>query len=314
VGPFTTRAEKADRAPRVGVLAPFAEGDPIGQDVYTALEQRLAERGWTNGRNVRIDYRWGINSAEKTQAAIADLLALAPDVVLADTSRIVSALLQATRTVPIVFTLIYEPVGQGFVQSLAHPGGNATGFTNVEATIGAKWLDLLKEIAPTVTRVAYMCNPNNPSPKQAYPAVEAAARDRAVMATLAPVHGAAEIETAMAALAREPGGGLIVPPDGFLVNHRNLIIQLAARDRLPAIYGMSVFATEGGLASYGIKPREQFRQAAEYIDRILRGDKPTDLPVQQPIKYDLTINLKIANTLGLDVPPSLLATADEVIE
>jgi putative tryptophan/tyrosine transport system substrate-binding protein len=312
VGPFATRA--ADRVARVGILAPFAEGDPASQDFYPALEQRLAERGWKSGRSIRLDYRWGINSAEKTQTAIAELLALAPDVVLASTSRTVATLLQATRTVPIVFTTICEPVGQGFVQSLAHPGGNATGFTMMEATIGAKWLELLKELAPGIARVAYMCDPSNQGPMQAYPAVEAAARDHAVTAALASVRAADEIEAAIATLVSEPGGGLIVPPDGFLLNHRTLIIQLAARGRLPAIYGASLFATEGGLASYGIKVGDQFRQAPEYIDRILRGEKPADLPVQQLTKYDLIINLKAAKAFGLDVPPSILVTADEVIE
>jgi ABC-type uncharacterized transport system substrate-binding protein len=235
-------------------------------------------------------------------------------VILAGTSRTVVALQRATRTVPIVFTNIYEPVAQGFVQSLAHPGGNTTGFTMVEATVGAKWLGLLKQIAPHLARVAFMFNPSNPGPMQSYRSVEAAAPNNGVEAVKIPVHGPAEIEAAMTMLGREPGGGLIVPPDAFLSEYRKLIIDLAARYRLPAIYGLSSFAAQGGLAAYGINVTEQFRQAAEYVDRILRGEKAGDLPVQQPTKFELVINLKTATALGLEVPPSLLATADEVIE
>jgi putative tryptophan/tyrosine transport system substrate-binding protein len=311
--PLVSRAGNPDRVARIGVLMPNAENEPGLPDI-AAFEQRLAERGWTDGRNIRIDYRWGVDSTEKTKAAIAELLALNPDVVVTDTSRAVAELQRATQTVPIVFMMIYEPVGQGFVHTLAHPGGNTTGFTIMEATIGAKWLQLLKEMAPTLTRVAYMCNPSNPGPMQAYEAVEVAAHSQAVATALAPVHTAAEIETAMATLAREPGGALIVPPDGFLLNHVHQIIWLAARDRLPAIYGTSFFATEGGLASYGINGSEQFRQAAEYVDRILRGEKAAELPVQQPTKYELIVNLKTAKALGLEVSPTLLARADEVIE
>ena len=215
---------------------------------------------------------------------------------------------------PIVFTSIYEPVTQGFVQSLAHPGGNLTGFTAVEATVGAKSLELLKEIAPQVTRIAFMFDPNNPGPMQLFPSVEAAAPKKAVDVIKAPVHGPAEIEAVMTILGREPGGGLIVPPDGFLFDHRKLIIELAARYRLPAIYGLSFFTAEGGLASYGVKVSEQFRQAAAYVDRILRGEKAGDLPVQQPTKYELVINLKTAKGLDLQISNSLLLRADEVIE
>jgi putative tryptophan/tyrosine transport system substrate-binding protein len=230
------------------------------------------------------------------------------------TSRGVAELQRATQTVPIVFMTIYEPVGQGFVQTLAHPGGNTTGFTIMEATIGAKWLQILKEMAPSLTRVAYMHNPSNPGPMQAYGAVEAAAHSQAVATALAPVHTAAEIETVMATLAREPGGALIVPPDGFLANHVHQIIELAPRDQLPAIYGLSYFATEGGLASYGINGSEQFGQAAEYVDRVLRGEKAGELPVQQPTKYELIVNLKTAKAIGLELSPTLVARADKLIE
>jgi putative tryptophan/tyrosine transport system substrate-binding protein len=210
--------------------------------------------------------------------------------------------------------VIYEPVAQGFVQSLAHPGGNATGFTAMEASIGAKWLQLLLEIAPSLARVAYMCNPSNPGPLQPYPAAEGAGRDHHVAVALAKVHDATDIETTITTLAREPGGGLIVPPDGFLINHRKLIVGLAMRERLPAIYGFRSFAEQGGLASYGVKPSEQFSQAAVYVDRILRGEKPANLPVQEPTEYALVINLKAAKELGLNIPPIVLATANDVIE
>lgn len=310
--PHGARAQQPVR--HIAVLVPAGEDDPINPTLNAAFEQGLAQRGWTSGRNIQIDYRWSIDSADKTKAAIAELQARPPDVIVAVTSRTVAALRQAMPTVPIVFATIYEPVAQGFVQSLAHPGGNATGFTNVPATIGGKWLELLSEMAPAVTRVAYMCNPSNPGPLQPYAAVEAAARGHTVAVALAAVHSAAEIETAMTTLAREPGGGLIVPPDGFLTNQSKLIIELAAREKLPAIYGFALFAVQGGLASYGVKLSEQVRQAGEYVGRILRGEKPADLPVQQPTQYELVVNLKAANALGLHIPPIVFASADKVIE
>jgi putative tryptophan/tyrosine transport system substrate-binding protein len=264
--------------------------------------------------NVHIDQRYAIDSTDKTKAVIAELLARPPDVIVAFTSLTVAALQKAMPTVPIVFATIYEPVAQGFVQSLAHPGGNATGFTMPPATIGGKWLQLLSEMAPALSRVAYMCNPSNPGPLQPYAAVEAAAHDHRIEVALAAVHSAANIETAMTTLAREPGGGLIVPPDGFLVNHSELIIELGAREKLPAIYGFAFFAAQGGLASYGVSLSGQVRQAGVYVGRILSGEKPADLPVQEPSQYELVINLKAAKTLGLDIPPIVLASADKVIE
>jgi putative tryptophan/tyrosine transport system substrate-binding protein len=312
--PFAAQAQQSNQMRIVGVLMPIAKDDPESEARVVAFQQGLEKLGWTVGRNVRIDYRWAIDDAGKAQVAIEEVLRLAPDVILASTSRVVAALQQTTRTVPIVFTVIYEPVAQGFVQSLSHPGGNITGFAMVEATVGAKWLELLKEIAPHLTRIAYMSNPENPGPMQSFRAVEAVAPNYGVEVVLAPVHGPAEIEAAMTMLGRERGGGLILPPDGFLMGYRKLIIELAARHRLPAVYGALFFAAEGGLASYGINTTEQFRQAAGYVDRILRGEKAGDLPVQQPTKFELIINRKTAIALGLTVPPSLLARADEVIE
>jgi putative tryptophan/tyrosine transport system substrate-binding protein len=310
--PLAARAQQSER--HVVVLVPTSKDDPDARAISTAFAQVLAQRESTSGSNVRIDFRWAIDNADKVKVTIAELQEHPPDVVVASTSQTVAALLRATPTVPLVFAMIYEPVAQGFVQSLAHPGGNATGFTAMEAAIGAKWLQLLLEMAPGLARVAYMCNPSNPGPQQPYPAAVAAGRDHRVAVALAGVHGATDIETAMTTLAREPGGGLIVPPDGFLINHRKLIIDLAVRERLPAIYGFASFAAQGGLASYGVKPSEQFRQAALYVDRILHGEKPANLPVQEPTKYALVINLKVAKTLGLNIPPTLLAAADDVIE
>jgi putative ABC transport system substrate-binding protein len=312
--PLAVHAQQSDRVRRIGVLFPNVEGDPLGQARAAALQQGLEAKGWMIGRNVRIDYRWGADSAENIQVSIAELLALAPDVIVASTSRAVAALQRATRTVPIVFTAIYEPVAQGFVQSLAHPGGNTTGFTNVEATVGAKWVELLKAIAPHLKRIALVFDPNNPGPMQSVRSAEAVAPNHAMQVVRAPAHGPAEIEAAISTFAREPDSGLIVIADGFLVPYRKMIIDLAARYRLPTIYGISYFTAESGLASYGINPLEQTRQIADYVDRILRGEKAGDLPVQQPTKYELIINLKTAKVLGLEVPPTVLGRADEVIE
>ena len=311
--PVVARAQQPERTARIGVLVPTTQADPNGQALLRALQEGLQKRGWFVGRNIVIDYRWGIASKEKTHAAIADLLPLEPDAILASTSETVAALQQATRTVPIVFTTIYEPVSQGFVQSLAHPGGNITGFANFEASLGGKWVELLKQIAPQTTRAVFMSNPDNPGPMQSYVSVEQAGPQYGVSVTKAPVHGAGEIEAAIAAL-NTPHKGLIVPADGFLLQQRHLIIQLCARHNVPAIYGLSLFATDGGLASYGIDVSEQFRQAAGYIDRILRGEKAGDLPVQQPTKYEFVINLKAAKTLDIASPQTVLAIADQVIE
>jgi putative tryptophan/tyrosine transport system substrate-binding protein len=310
--PLGAHAQQSER--HVVVLMPISEDDPVSRASSTAFTQALTKGGSTSGSNIRIDFRWNIDNTDKVKAAIAELREHPPDVVVASTSQTVAALLQATPTIPLVFAMIYEPVAQGFVKSLAHPGGNATGFTMPPATIGEKWLELLSEMAPAVTRVAYMCNPSNPGPLQPYASVEAAAHDHALTVAVAAVHSATDIETGMTTLAREPGGGLIVPPDGFLGSHSKLIIELAAREKLPTIYGFTPFAAQGGLASYGVSPSEQLRQAAVYVGRILDGEKPANLPVQEPTKYALVINLKAAKALGLNIPAALLAVADDLIE
>ena len=312
--PLVARAQTSGKARTVGVFMPGPEADPEGQSYAAVLRQGLENHGWALDRDLRVHFRWGVASAERTQVAIAELLALKPDVVMAGTTGTLTALQRATRTVPIVFFMIYEPVAQGFVQSLAHPGGNATGFTGAEASVGAKWLELLKQMAPQLTRVTFMSNPENPGPMQSYRSVEAAAPKHAVEVTNAPVRGPSEIETIMERLGGEPNGGLILPPDGFLLQHSRLIIDLATRHRLPAIYGMRSFVANGGLASYGVNIGDQFRRAAGYMDRILRGEKAGDLPVQQPTEYEFVINSKTASALGLSIPSMLMATADEVVE
>jgi putative tryptophan/tyrosine transport system substrate-binding protein len=311
--PMAVRAQQPDRPRRIGVLMNRTESDPEYGARLTAFRQGLEKFGWTGDRNARIDYRRYLSDAE-TGAATADLLGLAPDVILASGTPGVRALHQATRTVPIVFVAVGEPLEQGFIQSLAHPSGNITGFANMEPTVGAKFLELLKEIAPSVRRVAIMFNRGNPSSEAFSGPAQMVAQKFAMEATEAPVDGPAGIEAIMTMLGAMPGGGLIVPPDAFIAAHRKLVFELAARYRLPAVYGSRYFAAEGGLVSYGVDIPDQFRQAAAYVDRILRGEKPADLPVQQPTKFELIINLKTAKALGLEVPLQLLYRADEVIE
>jgi putative ABC transport system substrate-binding protein len=312
--PRTVRSQQPERMRRIGMLLAGAESDPQWQGNVAAFREGLEKLGWTVGRNLQIDYRWRMNDVERTRAATADLLGLAPDAVLANGISALAAVQHATRATPIVFTVVSEPVAQGFVQSLAHPGGNITGFTNLELTVGAKWLDMLREIAPGITRVVFMFNPVASIALRFFPPVEEAARRFSMVAQLAEVHEPAEIEPIISRLAREPGGGLIFPTDSFINTHRKLVIELAARYRLPAMYSLRHYAASGGLVSYGIDTNDQYRQAAAYVDRILRGAKPADLPVQQPTKFEFVINLKTAKALGLDVPAQLLARADEVIE
>jgi putative tryptophan/tyrosine transport system substrate-binding protein len=300
---------------RVGVLIHLAESDSEGQARLGAFRQGLVKLGWQVGRNLSIDYRWKASNDDQARAAVAELLKLAPDVILANSTVTLRAAQQATGAVPIVFTTVIDPVAQGFVTSLAHPGGHTTGFAYLESSVGGKWLDLLKEVAPGVTRVAFMFNPQRgPYSVEISHFVQEAAQRRAMQYVAAPVFESAEVETVMAALAREPGGGLIVSPDSFTVTNIGLIIDLAARHRLPAIYSERNFAADGGLMSYGADYIDMYRQAAIYVDRILRGDKPTDLPVQQPTKFFLVINLKTAKALGLTVSDGMQLLADQVID
>jgi putative ABC transport system substrate-binding protein len=315
VWPLAARAQQTQRARRIGVL--MGVGDDAETKGWLAtFNQRLERLGWQVGRNLQIDERWTAGDPEQNQRFASELLAMQPDAVFAFSSVAVAALQRENPSVPIVFTAISDPVGSGFVQSLTRPGGNATGFTNFVPTMAAKWLEVLKEIAPQVRHAALLFNPQTaPYVSEYYRGpFEAAAPAFGVRARAAIVREMPEIEAAMAALAREPGGGLVVPPDNFSYVHRSMIFALAARYRLPAVYPFRFMAREGGLVSYGVDLGETFPRAAEYIDRILGGAKPADLPVQAPTKFELAINLKVANALGLTVPPTLLVIADEVIE
>jgi putative ABC transport system substrate-binding protein len=313
--PVAARAQQPQRIRRIGVLMVTPEHDPQSRARVAAFQQGLEKLGWTIERNLQIDYRWGIADQERAAAATAELLSLAPDLLLANAATAGRAVQQATRTVPTVFTGISEPVAQGLVASLARPGGNITGFTNLEPSVGGKWLEVLKEIDPRVTRVAFMLNPSlSPVTELFYRSVEMAAAKLSVQASIASVTEAAHIEAVVTNLGRDPGGGLIIPPDTFLVSHRNLLVELTSRYRLPAIFPFQYFAAAGGLVSYGPDLVDQFRRAAVYVDRILRGEKPAELPVQQPTKFEFVINLKTARMLGLTVPQTMLALADEVIE
>jgi putative tryptophan/tyrosine transport system substrate-binding protein len=313
--PLAARGQQAERMRRIGALMPESEGDPESQARVAVFHRRLQELGWTVGRNLRIDYRWATGDLERTRVDAAELLRLGPDVILAVASPALATVQKATRTIPVVFVAVSEPVAQGFIQSLAHPGGNITGFTNLESTFGGKWLELLKEMAPRVTRVAIMFNPNTaPYAALFSRSVEAAAQKFGVEPAVATVQQLADVEAVMSMLARGPGGGLIVLPDPFTTAQGKLIGELAARFQLPAIYPFRFMLVDGGLASYGVNIADLFRQAASYVDRIFRGEKPADLPVQQPTKYELVINLKTAKALGLDVPLQLQQRADEVIE
>ena len=310
---LTARAQQSERKRRVGVLMGLA-ADTQAQDRIAAFEQGLQQLGWTDGSNLQIDYRRGAGGTENTRRYAAELVALGPDVILASGGSVVGALLQATRTVPIVFTQTPDPVAAGFVASLARPGGNATGFTTSEYGISAKWLELLKEIAPDVTRAAVLRDPTIAAGIGQLASIQSAAPSFGVELSPVDVRGESEIERGVAAFARGSNSGLIVTSSASAAVHRELIIALAARYRLPAVYSYRYFATSGGLISYGPDPIDQYRRAAGYVDRILRGEKPADLPVQAPTKYELAINLKTATALGLAVPPALLARADEVIE
>ena len=313
--PFAARAQQADRMRRISVLDSRAADDPEGRARLAVFLQGLQELGWTEARNVRIDYRWAADDADRYRTYAAELVALAPDVILAVASKSLAALQQATRTVPIVFVLVADPVGAGYVASLARPGGNATGFTLFEYSLSGKWLELFKEIAPNLTRIAILRDPAAAAGIGQFAVIQAMAPP-SFGVELSPIDArdAGEIERDVAAFARESNGGLIVTASSGAVVHRELIIMLAARHRLPAVYPFRYFVTSGGLISYGPDTTDPFRRAAGYVDRILKGEKAAALPVQAPTKYELAINLKTAKALGLTVPPSLLARADEVIE
>jgi putative tryptophan/tyrosine transport system substrate-binding protein len=312
--PFAVRAQQGERMRRIGVLMVFAESDPEAQANVRAFREALQMRGWADGRNVRIDYRWGDANPERIRAQAIELVGLKPDVMLISSSLVLQPLRETTRSIPIVFTQIGEPVDSGFVASLAHPGGNVTGFATPEYTMYGKSLELLKAIAPGVTRVGVIRNPEQIPQAGMWRAIEAAAPPLRVQVTAADARDGAEIERAIDLFARTPRSGLIVLPSGPTVVHRRLIIGLAAGHRLPAVYAFRQFVTDGGLMSYGVDVADQYRQAAAYVDRILHGEKPGDLPVQQPTKFELVINLKTARALGLDVPLHLEQLADEVIE
>jgi putative tryptophan/tyrosine transport system substrate-binding protein len=314
--PLAARAQQGDRMRRIGVLMGYAESGSSGQALIAAFRDGLQKLGWTEGRNTRIDIRWAIPSdAESIRRFAKELVALQPDLIISSTTPITAALLQQTRTIPIIFPALSDPVGSGFVASFSRPGGNVTGFNVSEPTQTGKWVELLKEIAPRVTRVAMLFNPASaPYAEYWLDPFKSAAASFAVEAISAPIRDESELNSVVATQAREPNSGLIAMPDSFTIAYRLEIISLAGRYRLPAVYPFRFFAEVGGLLSYGVDLVDNYRRVATYVDRILKGEKPSELPVQAPVKFELVINLKTAKTLGLEVPPTLLARADEVIE
>jgi putative tryptophan/tyrosine transport system substrate-binding protein len=312
--PLVTRAQQAERVRRIGVLMPTDENDPALKTYVSAFTQALADLGWTDGRNVRMDFRWAGGDINRIRAFAQELVGLQPDIIVASSTPVTAALQQETRTIPIVFVTVSDPVVSGFVAALNQSGGNITGYALYETPLGGKWLELLSEVAPGLKRAAIMFNPDTAPVSVYMPSFETAARSLNVVPIVAPVHNDVEIEAAVTALGREPLGGLVVMPDTFTVVHRMPIISVAARNNVPAIYSRSDFARDGGLLSYGVDQVDTFRRAATYVNRILRGAKPSQLPVQFSTKFELVINLKTAKALGLTIPPNLLAIADEVIE
>ena len=312
--PLAARAQQTGKMRRIGVLLPRTSDDSEAQVCVGAFLQELQQFGWSLGRNLRVDYRWAGAETDVIRKYATELVALAPDVILAHGSSTVGPLLRATRTVPVVFPIISDPLAAGFVDSLARPGGNATGFMVNEYGIAAKWLELLKEIAPNVTRAAVLRDPAVPTGPAQFGIVQAAAPSLRMEVSPVSLRDASEIERAVASFAPAGGSGLVVMGGAATAIHRNLIVMLAARHKLPAIYAERSFAAAGGLISYGSDYVDQYQRAAGYVDRILKGEKPADLPVQAPTKYELVINLKTAKALGLEVPATLLARADEVIE
>ena len=313
--PLAAHAQPARPVRLVGVLMDYAESDPDSQSLVSAFRDELAKLGWREGGNLRIEVRWSAGSADRVKAFAKELVGLRPDAILGRGTPETTALAQETRTIPIVFAATSDPIGSGFVASFTHPGGNISGFTNVESTVGGKWVELLKEIAPHTTHVALLFNPATAPPIQFYlPSIQAAATSLAIGASTAPVHATDGIEAVIAELARDPGGGLIMMPDTFNVTNRNMIISLAARYGVPLVSNNPLFAQSGALITYGVDFTELLRLAAGYIDRILKGANPADLPVQNPTKFNLTINLTTAKALGLNVPLSLQQRADALIE
>jgi putative tryptophan/tyrosine transport system substrate-binding protein len=313
--PLAARAQQNERMRRIGTLTPYAESDPGRVTNLSALRQGLQQLGWMEGRNVQFEHRWPTSDADLTRKLAKEVVDLRPDVILTDTTPVTAAALHETSTIPIIFVQVGDPVGSGFVASFPRPGGNATGFNSLPLTITSKWLELLKEIAPRTIRVMLLFNPpTSPYAQGFFDPFKMAGSSIGVEAIASPVHDTSEIEPVIAAFAHEPGGGLVVLPSNFMLTHRDSVIALAARHRLPAVYAFRHNVESGGLMSYGSVVADAYRQAATYLDRILRGAKPADLPVQAPTKYELVINLKTAKALGLEVPPTLLARADEVIE
>jgi len=312
--PIAARAQQPERVRRIGVLIPGLAADLENQNRIGAFQQGLRELGWTEGRNVRIDYRWVVGDADHIRSSVAELVALAPDVIFAVSSSIVGALQQATHTVPIVFANITDPVGAGYVDSLARPGGNITGFLLFEFGIAGKWLELLKQIAPPVTRAAAIRDSKTSAGIGQWAVIQAMAPSMGIELSLINIRDAAQIELDIAAFARSSNGGLIVTANPLATQHRELIIRLAGDHKLPAVYFERYFVSGGGLISYGAHMVDQFQRAGAYVDRILKGEKPANLPVQAPTKYELVVNLKTAKALDITVPPTLLARADEVIE
>jgi putative ABC transport system substrate-binding protein len=317
--PLAARARQGGRVRRIGVLMPYDENDPEQKRRLSAFSQAFADLGWSDGRNVRVDLRWYGDDINRSRALAQELVGLQPDIILTNGTVATAAVQRETQTIPIVFANVADPVIGGIVKRLNQPGGNITGFANYEATLGGKWLELLSEIAPGLKRAALMFNPDMfstlPAAAPVYmPSIETAARSLKVELITAPVHSDVEIETAITALGREPGSGFVVIPDAFVVAHHAPTILAAARNNVPAVFGDSVFARDGGLLSYGVDRVDIVRRAATYVDRILRGEKPGDLPVQLPTKFEMVVNRKTAKALGLAIPPSIMLRADEIIE
>lgn len=314
LGSPALRAQQPSRLPRVAVLMLYAREDPEGQARARAFLEGLGNLGWVLGKNVAIDFLWGVFDVDWTRIVTSQLQQLAPDVIAVNSSTGLRAIEKAVGTTPIVFISVSEPVAQGFVASLAHPGGNLTGLSNLEPTLGAKWVDLLREAAPAVKRIAFIYNPGNPGSKVTLQSAQAAAGNFSLEIMDRPVADLADIEAAIAELGREPNGALILPPEPLINAHRKRIVELARAHKFPIVAALRSFAEEGGLIAYGVNIPSLFRQSAEYVDRILKGEKPADMPVQQPTKFEMIVNLKSAKALEIVVPPTITARADEVME